>query len=194
VPAGREADVSSRIFGPRSYFPSIEAKYGRSITDWKASLRASGLTSYKELMALLKPEHGFGHGHANALVVDFLKEGTPHLSRAERVDRLFTARKTHWRPTYDNLVREISAFGPLRILPKDTAVGIARRVQFVMFRPATADRFDVDLRLPGIAPDGRLEALGRDGSTMTHRVRLTEAAQVDAELISWLRLAYDASA
>lgn len=54
--------------GPASYFPSIEAEYGRGIEEWKAVLRAAGSASHKELVELLKSEHGFGHGHANALV------------------------------------------------------------------------------------------------------------------------------
>ncbi|MGW0177732.1 DUF4287 domain-containing protein [Nocardia sp. NPDC003345] len=58
--------------GPASYFPSIEAKYGRGIDEWKAVLRDSGPASHKELVELLKTEHGFGHGHANALVQHYL--------------------------------------------------------------------------------------------------------------------------
>lgn len=60
--------------GPASYFPSIERKYGRSIDEWKSILRASGLTTWKELMALLKTDYGMGHGHANALVIHTLQE------------------------------------------------------------------------------------------------------------------------
>jgi len=37
--------------GPASYFPSIEATYGRSIADWKADVRASGHTDVKGLVA-----------------------------------------------------------------------------------------------------------------------------------------------
>ncbi|MEU4313771.1 DUF4287 domain-containing protein [Nocardia sp. NPDC024068] len=58
--------------GPASYFPSIEAKYGRGIDEWKAVLRESGLSSHKELVDLLKTAHGFGHGHANALTQHYL--------------------------------------------------------------------------------------------------------------------------
>ncbi len=60
--------------GPAAYFPAIEAKYGRSIAEWKTAMEATGLTTWKELMAWLKEEHGFGHGHANALAIDFLDE------------------------------------------------------------------------------------------------------------------------
>lgn len=50
--------------GPASYFPSIEKKYGRPVTEWM------------ELVTWLKTEHGLGHGHANALVAYTLAEDT----------------------------------------------------------------------------------------------------------------------
>ncbi|MFC9894008.1 DUF4287 domain-containing protein [Nocardia sp. NPDC127579] len=60
--------AATKPHGPASYFPSIEAKYGRTIDEWKSALGESGLTSFKELVTWLKSEHGFGHGHATALV------------------------------------------------------------------------------------------------------------------------------
>jgi uncharacterized protein DUF4287 len=64
----------TNVRGPAAYFPSIEAKYGRSIAEWKAMMRDTGLTTWKELMAWLKEVHGMGHGHANALTIDFLDD------------------------------------------------------------------------------------------------------------------------
>jgi hypothetical protein len=66
--------MAEPVKGPASYFPSIEKKYGRSIDEWKSIIRSSGLTTWKELMAMLKTEHAMGHGHANALVLHTLKE------------------------------------------------------------------------------------------------------------------------
>jgi hypothetical protein len=63
--------------GPRSYFPSIEAKYGRSIDDWMHLMRATGFTKHKQLVDWLKDEHGLGHGHATALTSHLLKEVLP---------------------------------------------------------------------------------------------------------------------
>ncbi len=60
--------------GPASYFPSIEAKYGRPIEEWQELIRASDLERHMELVAWLKEEHGLGHGHANALVAATLAE------------------------------------------------------------------------------------------------------------------------
>ncbi|MGL3200568.1 MULTISPECIES: DUF4287 domain-containing protein [Curtobacterium] len=55
--------------GPQSYFPSIEAKYGRPVQEW-LDLVADRLDGqpHMQVVAWLKEEHGLGHGHANALV------------------------------------------------------------------------------------------------------------------------------
>jgi hypothetical protein len=67
----QERTMSDRPKGPASYFPSIEAKYGRSIDEWLAAMRETGLTKHSELVAWLKEEHGFGHGHASAITHHF---------------------------------------------------------------------------------------------------------------------------
>ncbi|MCZ2829183.1 DUF4287 domain-containing protein [Modestobacter sp. VKM Ac-2986] len=61
--------------GPASYFPAIEARYGRPVAEWQDLIRASPLTKHMELVTWLKTEHGLGHGHANALVAATLAEG-----------------------------------------------------------------------------------------------------------------------
>ena len=66
--------MSERVTAPASYFPSIEARYGRPIAEWKALIRARGPGRHMELVGWLKSEHGMGHGHANALVAHTLQE------------------------------------------------------------------------------------------------------------------------
>lgn len=64
-----EIDPANKPKGPASYFPSIEATYGRPMQDW-LDLVADRLDDHKhmEVVAWLKDEHGLGHGHANAIV------------------------------------------------------------------------------------------------------------------------------
>ena len=68
------ATPAAKVSGPRSYFPSIEKKYGKPIDEWMALLPTAGTTKHMELVAWLKDEHGMGHGHANALVAHTLAE------------------------------------------------------------------------------------------------------------------------
>lgn len=65
---------SEPVKGPASYFPSIEAKYGRPIAEWKALIRQLYPAKHMELVAILKEKHGLGHGNANALVAHTLAE------------------------------------------------------------------------------------------------------------------------
>ncbi|MFI1810886.1 DUF4287 domain-containing protein [Streptomyces sp. NPDC020422] len=62
------------VKGPASYFPSIEKKYGRPVSEWFEIIDGSPLVKHMELVAWLKSEHGLGHGHANALVAHVLAD------------------------------------------------------------------------------------------------------------------------
>lgn len=66
--------ADDKVKGPASYFPSIEKTYGQPIAHWQAIVRAAGPAKHMELVALLKSEHGMGHGHANAVVAHTLAE------------------------------------------------------------------------------------------------------------------------
>jgi hypothetical protein len=63
--------MSEKVKGPQSYFPSIEKKYGQPVEHWFEILRAHRSKAHMEMVAVLKSEHGIGHGHANALVAQF---------------------------------------------------------------------------------------------------------------------------
>jgi hypothetical protein len=60
--------------GPASYFPFIEKKYRQPISYWQALVRKALPAKHMDLVAMLKNEHGMGHGHANAIVAHTLAE------------------------------------------------------------------------------------------------------------------------
>ena len=66
--------ADERIKGPASYFPSIEKKYGRPISEWQELVRNRYPAKHMELVSMLKSEHEMGHGHANAIVAHTLAE------------------------------------------------------------------------------------------------------------------------
>ncbi len=74
---GRVARVlimDEKVKGPKSYFPSIEAKYGKPIAFWMKELKKVKDKKHLEQVSFLKEEHGMGHGHANAVVHVFRSE------------------------------------------------------------------------------------------------------------------------
>ena len=66
--------MTEKVQGPKSYFPSIEKKYGQPIDHWMSELSKVKDLKHLEQVNWLKSEHGLGHGHANALVAVFRQE------------------------------------------------------------------------------------------------------------------------
>lgn len=59
--------MAEKVTGPKSYFPSIEKKYGQPVSHWMKELDAVRDAKHMEQVAHLKGL-GMGHGHANAVV------------------------------------------------------------------------------------------------------------------------------
>ncbi len=55
------------------------------------------------------------------------------------------------------------------------------------------ERFDVGIKLKGVALTERFEAAGTWNKMVTHRVCISDPKQIDAEVLSWIKQAYDAA-
>ena len=98
----------------------------------------------------------------------------------------------HKRLLYiNNLTLRVNDFGnDVKVTPKKTEVSLDRNKKFAVIRPATKTRIDLGLKLKGKPLTERIENSGPFGTMCTHRVKLTDVSQVDAELEEWLREAY----
>jgi hypothetical protein len=84
-------------------------------------------------------------------------------------------------------------FGPdVEFAPKKANVSVRRRRQFALLQPSTATRMDVGLILQR-PPTGRLEPSGSFNAMFTHRIKLAVLADIDDQVVAWLKEAYDAA-
>jgi hypothetical protein len=84
------------------------------------------------------------------------------------------------------------ASGPdVEIAPKKANVSLRRRKQFALLQPTTRTRLDLGLILKASEPEGRLEASGSFNAMFTHRVKLAAPDDIDAEVLAWLKAAYE---
>ena len=98
------------------------------------------------------------------------------------------------RPVHDRVIALARALGPDVVLaPKKGYVSLRRKKQFAIAQPSTKDRFDLGLALKGTPAEGRLEASGSWNAMVSHRVRIAGPAEVNDQIIAWLRQAYDAA-
>jgi hypothetical protein len=177
---------------------NIQKRTGKSLDELGAIVRDSGLTKHGEIRDMLKRDLGMGHGDANTLVHYVLRSdgtsGAPArpATTAEVLDEIYTGSKAHLRPIHDQLMAAIDAFGPFETAPKKGYVSLRRKKQFVMIGPATNTRVEVGINLKGLEPTDRLAAVP-PGGMCNYKVKVTGAEQVDEELISWIRQAYDSA-
>ena len=100
--------------------------------------------------------------------------------------------KEHLKPIFDLLSAAIAKLGAdVEIAPKKAAVSMRVKRQFALIQPTTKKRIDLGLKFNDKAYKGRLETSGPFGSMCTHRVQLTEVEQIDAELLRWIKQAYE---
>jgi hypothetical protein len=155
-------------------------------------VRGSGLAKHGEIVKMLKSDHGLGHGYANLVAHKALKSDAGSAQEDDLIAAMYAGEKAALRPIHDRILGEVSAFGgDVEIAPKKGYVSLRRSKQFALVQPSTKTRVDVGLVLKGEPPAGRLEKSGSFNAMVTHRVRIAAADDVDAELLAWLRRAYD---
>ncbi len=174
---------------------NIPEKTGKTLAQWFSALAKTRLGKHGELVRHLKQDHGVTHGFANLIVHEFLKRQAPGpTSETDLVAQQYAGPKADLKPIYDTIIKAVSAFGAdVEVAPKKTYVSLRRSKQFALVQPSTKTRVDVGINLKATRPGARLEASGSFNAMVSHRVRLTEKSDVDAELLAWLRKAYDAA-
>jgi hypothetical protein len=194
---------------------NVQKRTGKTLDQLTAIVTASGLTKHGQAVAMLKDSLGMGHGDANLIVHLAFKsaavfaeparaagagaagaaggQGAAGVDAAAEADRIYAGPKAALRPIHDAVMKAAGAFGDFEIAPKNTYLSLRRKKQFAMVGPATNTRVEVGLNMKDVKGTKRLEQLP-PGGMCQYKVRLGSVDEVDAELIAWIRRAYDASA
>jgi hypothetical protein len=174
---------------------NIQTKTGKSLEELGKIAQASGLTKHGELRDMFKRELGLGHGDANALVHAVLNSDGERAAQAKGATtgdvlaEIYTGPKASLRPIHDKLMAAISGFGDFETAPKKGYVSLRRKKQFAMIGPTTKSRVEVGLNMKGLEGTERLTAMPA-GGMCNYTVKVSDAAEVDEQLIEWIRTAY----
>ncbi len=176
-----------------SMMKNLIAKTGNTLEHWKAVVAASGLAKHGQIIKMLKSDHSMTHGFANLVAHKYLKTDSASANPdTDLVAEMYAKGKDHLRPIYDVLVEQVKTFGSdVEIAPKRAYVALRRKKQFGLIQPSTKTRVDVGINIKGKDPEGNLEASGSWNSMVSHRVRLASIDEINDDLFSWLKEAYD---
>ena len=189
---------STKIMSFQAYIDSIQEKTGKTPADFKQLAEEKGLlrpgVKAGEFFDWLKQDFDLGRGHAMALYSLLTADTKPKLKHNEKLDKHFGGGKSAWRTAFDQLLDQLKAEGKeVEADPKDSYISLLKnRKKFAVVQVVT-ERMDVGMKLKGVDTTDRLEPAGKWNEMVTHRVRLSKPEEVDAELIGWLRTAWEQS-
>jgi Domain of unknown function (DUF4287)/Domain of unknown function (DUF5655) len=178
----------------QAYLDNIKAKTGKTPDDFRALAKEKGLVKSSEIVAWLKTEFALGHGHANAILRTIVDADGGKVNVDDKLAEHFNGNKSSWRKPYDALIVKLAKFGTdFEVAPTKTYISLLRgSKKFAIVQLSTADRLDIGIKLKDVAPTERLEAAGSWNNMVTHRVRISAPKEIDAEVLAWLKAAYDA--
>jgi len=92
---------------------------------------------------------------------------------------------------YEKLISDLHQFGPIKIEPKKTSIHLGNRFGFAgVYTQKKAINLEVHLDRQLISPRvAKVEQAS--ANRFHHTIKLTSPADVDEELLQWLREAYD---
>jgi hypothetical protein len=168
---------------------------GMGIAAWNAKVRAEAAPENQPDLRSWLIRQGVS-GYAAMMLVyeafgypDYLEATADELLDGQYRDR------ENLRPIHDAVVAALPSIGDVELQNRKTYVAlIGPKRTFASIQATTKSRVDIGLRLDGVAPAGRLEAAKSIGqSSMTHKIGLWSAADLDAEALGWIRRAYEAN-
>ena len=174
----------------------IQKKTGKNFDELSALVKGRGLTRHSQIREMLMSQLGLTYGDANALVHAVLQSDGRRAAEAKGlstdavIDEIYSGPKAALRPIHEALMAEIVSFGEFETLPKKGYVSLRRKKQFVMIGPGSNTRVDVGINIKDLAANARLLEQPK-GSMCNYVVRVTDAAQVDATLLGWIRAAFE---
>jgi hypothetical protein len=173
----------------------IETKTGKSFAQLSQLITDSRLAKIGEQRKLLMDTLGLGHGDANMLALLAKESAQAKQSPAsdDPLDAIYTGAKAHLRSLHEQLGAEIDKLGAHEKAPKKGYISLRRKKQFAMLGPATKDHIELGLNVKELPAAARLKALA-PGGMCQYAVRLSSATEIDADLMAWLRAAYDSAA
>lgn len=182
----------------KAYLDNIRAKTGKTPEEFRVLAEKKGLlqpgVKTGQIVTWLKEDLGLGHGHAMAIVLTLKNATQPKSSKEERVAKHFRGDKAKWRKPYEALLTKIRKFGPdVSVSPTNSYISILHKGKKFAIVSITSEHVDIGIKLKGTKTTERLEAAGAWNAMVTHRVRIDDPKQINAEVISWMRQAYEKS-
>jgi len=196
-------DVHPGVAMVQRWIEDLKEKTGRSLDEWMAFVKKEGPKDEESQREWLKINQKLGTNAAWWIAARVAgkesEEDSPekYLAAApEYVEKQYAEKKAALRPIYDELLKLGKSIGAdVKACPCLTMVPLYRNHVFAQIKPTTNTRVDFGLALThykGKVPKRLVDTGGlAKKDRITHRIEITDAKHIDADVKKWLKTAYD---
>jgi len=168
---------------------------GEGVDTWNARVQEMGFTDEAGLRTWLTEQGLTGYPQMLLVMERFGYPDYLQATAEELIDGQYSDRP-HLRPILDMILGLLPSVGEVEVQARKNFVAlISPKRTFAAVQPTTKKRVDLGLRLTANQqPSGRLEKAPDFGqSSVTHRIGLASADDIDPEVEGWLTKAYEAN-
>ncbi|MCH7472385.1 DUF4287 domain-containing protein [bacterium] len=170
----------------KAIIAGLEKGSGKKFSWWVKLAKKEGPAKHKALTDWLRKKYALKHYHAQWIAWGVLDPArlTAYDDPDKLVNDLYSGKKEHLRPVYDKLINAGRKLGDnVDVVVCKTYSSLRNRAQFAIINPRTQSAVDLELAMPpGTKASKRLEPWQGNNEKFTHRLRIKEAGEVDAQV------------
>jgi len=178
------------------FFEKMKEITGKTEAEITKIYLDSKLEKHSEVRNLLANQLGLSYGFANTLTHYVMKSDGTSIADGKTqnqvLDEIYSGEKAKFRIIHDRLINMIENFGEFEVVPKKGYVSLKNKKQFVMIGPKTNSRMEIGINAKNLINHVRLEEQPK-GSMCQYIVKISDLNDVNSELISWIKEAYEQS-
>lgn len=177
----------------KEFIETVKEKTGKTLEQWLASVKSSGVEKRNDLVAWLKKDHGLNHMQAQLIVGIFLNNGKPvYIDEGNLLESQF-AKCPDMRPLFEAVSTKIlSSFQGTQLIPKKTYLSFTAVREFAAVNVKPKEiRLGLDL---GDMPfDNKVQKSKLTGPMprISHMLIISDAKQFDKNVLELIQQSYN---
>ncbi len=176
---------------------NLKDRTGKSLEGWVAVINKYPDTDRRARVNWLREKHGLSMPISELVTRTAEGEDMHSYEPDAYVEKMFSGPKAALLPIYEKLLKAAFALGKdVTVTPCTTIVPFRRKHVIAQVKPSTTTRIDFGFALKDHPFTDRLQDTGgrAKGDRITHKVALTTVAEIDKEVLGWLKKAYELDA
>ena len=179
----------------KEFIETAKDKTGRSLEQWLASVKASGIDKRNDIIELLKKGHGLNHMHAQFVAGIYFNNGDPvYINENALLENQFEKCR-NMRPLFDAVSENIiTTFQGTQLIPKKTYLSFTAVREFAAMNIKPSEiRLGMDLGERPFDEVVQKSKLTGPMPRITHMIIITDNKQFDNKLKELLQESYNRS-